>query len=403
MSNLTIVIPVFTAVEQTYKCVQSILASDASNCNILLLDDGTPGGVAQLQSLVDSHENIQLISHLRNRGYTRNVQIGVELSRTEYVCILNSDTLVPSSWSKPLVQALALNAHLAGVGPLSNAASYQSIPNVKSNKGFSVNQHFGKDSENRECISGLINTFFSGEIIDVPIINGFCSVFRKSAIEKAGGFDVKSFPTGYGEENDLCIRLTSLGYRLAVVPSVFVYHEKSQSFGSDKKIELSKVGASKLIEIYGKRHVPDLGVSLEDSISLQAVRKIGSIIYGLLKNKTVELVSDSLAVLPSGTKITIDRDRNIVDESPHTLPYGKIEVLGNGSITIYAPCNKDLNWLKGSEIESMTSLLMYYSTQEPVLFDLSDNSSEAMNTEHREWIESLEFGFLYDSFLKYAS
>lgn len=401
MINLTIIIPVFTAVRQACACVRSILESDAAKCKIILLDDGTPGGVAELESLAGQHENVHVISHLRNRGYTRNIQIGVELVATDFVCILNSDTLVPSAWGEPLIHSMEMNPYLAGVGPLSNAASYQSIPNVKSNGAFSVNQHFGRSTESRENISLLTHAMFDGELIDVPIINGFCSIFRKSAIDKIGGFDINSFPTGYGEENDLCIRLVSSGYRLAVMPSVFIYHEKSQSFGSKRKIELSKIGSNKLIDIYGKRHVPDLAKALENSIPLKSVRKMGSIIFDYLQIS--ETLTDSLFVLHAGTCVTIDNERNVVDESPHSLPYGKIEVLDNGSITIYAPTNRDLKWLKGSEIESMSSLLMYHSTIEPVLFDLSEKSYDAMNSDHRAWLESLEFDRFYENYLQFAS
>lgn len=393
MSNLTILIPVSAPVRQTYQCIQSILKSDASDCHILLLDDATPGGVEALNSLVQQHENIQLVSHLRHRGYTQNVQIGVNLCTTEYICILHNKTLVPSIWSKPLVQALQVNPFLAGVSPLSNAGSYP----------LTANCLFDLNTKRLDCISMLLHTMFQDELIDVPILNRFCSVFRQSAIDKANGFDVKQFPAEHGEDYDLCIRLASLGYRLSVLPSQFVYHENIQPLDSNRKIEHSKLGTKQLLDIYGSQHLSDITQSLKDSISLSSVRKIGRIIVDLLHKHSAENIIHSVATLPAGSCITIDRERNIVSETTHSLTHGKIELLNNGSVAIYAPQNRKLHYLEGFEIESMTSLLMYLSTREPILFDVAQNSFDAMNTQHREWVESLEFDRLYENNLQLAS
>lgn len=395
MKELTIVIPVYTAIEQTVKCVESILHSDARNCNIILLDDASPGGVVRLAELANAHDNIALVSHIRNRGYTRNVQIGVELTDTEFVCILNSDTIVPSLWSEKLVSTMVKNPHLGGVGPLSNAASYQSIPAVKDNDEFSKNDDLGRDSVVRDQLNTALFRLFEKETIDVPILNGFCTVFRKQILNEIHGFDVDSFPSGYGEENDLCIRVLGAGFRLAVVPSVFVYHQKSQSFGHDRKAHLSRIGAKVLNEIYGSQHVPDLANLLETQVPLQALRKIGHIIDSLV-NRCINITT-ALTELPAGHCVTFDENGRIIDQSSHESQYGKIILGSAGSLTICAPSKVDLYWFEGFGYETLTALLAFRSAIEPVLFELPYDRSDQVGEEQSKWLDDLVFDQLYES------
>jgi GT2 family glycosyltransferase len=51
---------------------------------------------------------------------------------------------------------------------------------------------------------------------------------------------------GYGEENDLCLRVRKAGYTLALADQVYVYHVKSASFGNARRSELSKRGTAQL-------------------------------------------------------------------------------------------------------------------------------------------------------------
>ena len=42
--------------------------------------------------------------------------------------------------------------------------------------------------------------------------------------------DEINFPTGYGEENDYCLRAIE-GFSLAVADNLYVYHSKSKALG----------------------------------------------------------------------------------------------------------------------------------------------------------------------------
>ncbi len=63
---------------------------------------------------------------------------------------------------------------------------------------------------------------------------------KREVVEQVGYLDEIAFPMGYGEENDLCLRVRKAGYSLVVADHVYIYHVKSASFGSARRAELSK-------------------------------------------------------------------------------------------------------------------------------------------------------------------
>ena len=107
-------------------------------------------------------------------------------------------------------------------------------------------------------MNGPINTLPKGYSVDdmadiisklsprsyptIPAINGFCFAIKRSVIETIGYFDEESFPQGYGEETDYCIRAEDSGYGCVVADDVYVFHSKSKSFGHSKRFKLSKEG-----------------------------------------------------------------------------------------------------------------------------------------------------------------
>ena len=79
---------------------------------------------------------------------------------------------------------------------------------------------------------------------------------RREVFLDVGGLNYGAFPMGYGEENDLCLRATKAGYKLALADHVYVYHSKSASFGSARRTELAKAGGKALKVLH-----PDVDLS----------------------------------------------------------------------------------------------------------------------------------------------
>jgi glycosyltransferase involved in cell wall biosynthesis len=79
-------------------------------------------------------------------------------------------------------------------------------------------------------------------------------LLRRSILEKVGIFD-EIFGMGYCEESDLCMRLTTQGYRTVIADDVYVYHKGRASFQSrgERYINNRKIFDERWKEEYEKQ------------------------------------------------------------------------------------------------------------------------------------------------------
>lgn len=96
--QITIIIPVYNVSEYIEKCVDSVLLSNISDCEILLIDDGSTDGKSG--ALCDvlaqrNPKNIRVI-HQENKGLGGARNTGIKESRGEYLVFLDSDDTLAS-------------------------------------------------------------------------------------------------------------------------------------------------------------------------------------------------------------------------------------------------------------------------------------------------------------------
>lgn len=244
--TVDIVICVYNAIEETLGCLESIYRNTTIPHTVTIVDDSSGETTReQLRRYVQGKPWIRLFENEKNLGYTKSANIGLSCSTAEWVVLLNSDTIVTPGWLEGMFEVVKARPKAAMVGPLSNAASWQSVPELHDVKGgWSSNplpEGFRPDD-----IARLVGELSPKQFPEATLLNGFCTLMRREVIEEIGYLDEVAFPMGYGEENDLCLRVRKAGYTLAVADHVYVYHVKSASFGSARRSELSKRGTAQL-------------------------------------------------------------------------------------------------------------------------------------------------------------
>jgi GT2 family glycosyltransferase len=65
--------------------------------------------------------------------------------------------------------------------------------------------------------------------VDLPTVGGFAFIIRRSVWEKFGGFD-RNLPD-YGNESELCRRITKSGLRVVWTQNSYIHHFGHQSYG----------------------------------------------------------------------------------------------------------------------------------------------------------------------------
>ena len=237
---IQVVIPVFNAGLDVEECLRALIESTDTPFEALVFDDGSGDyAVSRIDAWTRLDPRIRYIRQRSNVGYTSNVNIGLQSAVSEFAVLLNSDTIVTPGWLRKLYEAITADDRVAAAGPLSNAASWQSVPFTKSSGGDWIVNSFDDDHP-PHVINAMLESIDDGTSPAFPLLNGFCTLFRRSALAEIGYFDDASFPRGYGEENDLCLRLGKAGYELRVATNTYVHHKKSRSFGHEQRKDLSK-------------------------------------------------------------------------------------------------------------------------------------------------------------------
>ena len=269
---VTVVVPVFNALTETLACLESLNGSSTVPILVRLIDDGSDQAVRlALEEYTRDKPWVQVHTFAQNQGYTYAADYGIRNARTDWVVLLNSDTIVTRGWLEGMLSCARSGPKIAFVGPLSNAASYQSIPELyDASRKWKVNRL--PPGVTPEDMARLVRKVSPTDYPEVPLLNGFCTLMKRSVFIELGGLNPEAFPTGYGEENDLCLRAGKAGVKLAVADDVYVYHVKSASFGSVRREELTKNGNAALRRLHPEVDISALTSRFRETPALVAVR-----------------------------------------------------------------------------------------------------------------------------------
>ena len=248
-ASVDVVVCVHNAQEHVERCLASVLTRTTVDFRLIVVNDGSDERTtAWLRELAEQHAAMALLETHGPIGYTGAANRGLRHSTADYVVLLNSDTVVPRLWIEGLLDCMASGENVGVAGPLSNAASWQSVPERSDADSWKVNEL--PPGYNVDDFGELVHALSSRRFPRVAFLNGFCLMLRRSVIDKVGLLDEDAFPQGYGEEDDYCLRARDAGFELAVADHCYVYHAKSKSFGSRRE-ELARRGRDALVAKHG--------------------------------------------------------------------------------------------------------------------------------------------------------
>ena len=270
--DVDIVVCVHNALEDVERCLVSVLARTTVTYRLIVVNDGSDESTTErLRALAKAHDVIDLIETNGPLGYTRAANQGLRASTAPNVVLLNSDTIVPRLWVEDMLECMASGDDVGIVGPLSNAASWQSVPKrTGPDGGWTVNDL--PPGYNTDEFAELLRLAAKRRFPRVDFVNGFCLMIGRRVIEHIGYLDEASFPRGYGEEDDYCIRARDAGFELAVADQCFVYHAKSKSFGGAARDKLAQLGGETLERKYGKTRLDEDAQRMKNSMALAEIR-----------------------------------------------------------------------------------------------------------------------------------
>jgi GT2 family glycosyltransferase/glycosyltransferase involved in cell wall biosynthesis len=275
-TRVDIVVPVYNAAADLARCVESVLAHTTGDWRLLLIDDASPDpAIASYFARLESRKlpQVRLLANASNLGFTLTANRGMTEARPGAdVVLLNSDTVVTRGWLDKLARCAASDARIGTITPFSNNAEICSLPR------FCVNNAWDAGRDPGSLVSALEQAAVP-TYPDLPTGVGFCLYVRRALLDAIGKFD-PIFGLGYGEENDLCLRAATAGYRNVLCDDAFVLHLGGSSFG-DKRAALTERNTALLLErhphyldlVHGYIALDPLRPLRELALSLQRVEE----------------------------------------------------------------------------------------------------------------------------------
>ena len=278
--SLDVIVCIHNAFDDVVQCLDALEKNTRHKFRLILINDGSDPAMREyLDGRYSGSRDVHLDHREIATGYTKAANRGLKLSTADYVTLLNSDTVVTPGWEERLLTTGESASDVGIIGPLSNSATFQSVPEIRSADGdWSTNPLPAGLSP--EDVANCVRSVLPGRLERRPFVNGFCFMIKRSVIEEVGFLDEESFPRGYGEENDYCIRTQDLGYSVGVACDAYVYHSLSRSFKHDSRKELQQHGRAALLEKHGADKLSRLlKLNGQASSDMQTIRKSVAQLY----------------------------------------------------------------------------------------------------------------------------
>lgn len=220
----TVVIPNYNGIKYVEKCLDS-LAKGSVVPYIIIVDNGSSDGSLELlkqKYAREEHPYIELISLSENTGFCHAVNVGIERADTEYVFLLNNDTVVDAHCVEELQRIMDANPRLFSAGAkmlsLNEPDRIDDAGDFYCALGWAFAR--GKDqSSDRYDRDGIVFAACAG-----------AAIYRRELLDEVGMFDEAHF--AYLEDIDIGYRANLCGYRNGFAHGAIVYHAGSGVSGS---------------------------------------------------------------------------------------------------------------------------------------------------------------------------
>ncbi|MBA3420958.1 MAG: glycosyltransferase, partial [Thermoleophilaceae bacterium] len=270
--SVDVVVCVHDALDDLRRCLRSLLAKTGRPFHLILVDDGSgPETGDYLRRFCTGNPDVKLVTRAGPpHGYTLAANDGLRASNGDYVVFLNSDTIVTFGWLDRLIECGESDPSIGIVGPLSNAASHQSVPKLRDGGAWAVNEL--PSFLTPDGMAFLLAGSSSGSRPRLPFLNGFCYAVKRATVDRIGLFDDENFASGYCEENDYSYRASLEGFELAVAQGAYVYHAKSRSYGAEGRREVARRNYQIFLRKHGEENIAPLVQSLDRGEALEPLR-----------------------------------------------------------------------------------------------------------------------------------
>ena len=217
---VSIIVVTYRGKSDTLACLKSLSELTYGNFRVVVVDqnsgDGTPEAVRA------EYPKVEVIENPVNDGFTGGNNVGLRAALkhpTEYLFLLNNDTVVEPGLLEKLVAPMEADPKIGIIGP---TILFFDEPKTINWAGSGVDW-VGRPyaSKNGQPASTL-----DMRMCETGTASGCAMLMRRAVLEQVGLLDNRFFI--YYEENDLCERARRAGWKLMYLPTAVLWHKESK-------------------------------------------------------------------------------------------------------------------------------------------------------------------------------
>ncbi|OFW53223.1 MAG: hypothetical protein A2163_09755 [Actinobacteria bacterium RBG_13_35_12] len=208
--KVSIVILVKDALDYVKKCIESLIKY-TEDFELIIIDNDSSSQTKKYLAGIN-YPDYTLITNPKNKGVGYGWNQGIKVSKYNYICFLNSDTLLSNNWLGKLIKGFKYSPDVGIAGPSTCYSATIQSPQV-----FRAFRNADQDKVN------TIAAMLKEDYIETPVV-GFCFVIAKKVFDKIGAFDYKRYGIACGEDMDLIWRAMKAGFKSIWCRDSYVHH-----------------------------------------------------------------------------------------------------------------------------------------------------------------------------------
>ena len=190
--------------------------TDENSFDLVIVDNASSDGTVEyIKDFAKTHNNLTLIENHENSGYAGGNNIGLKFVKDkdyEYVGLLNNDILLTPNWLENTIKGFDIDESVGMLSPRNNEKCKLTSKNYLDGYEKYLKKF-------KKPLRYVVTPFFS------------CVIMKKELTDRVGLLD-ENFNPAFWEDNDYSFRAMYLGYGLAYINFVFIFHNHSTTSAS---------------------------------------------------------------------------------------------------------------------------------------------------------------------------
>ena len=207
-----VIIVTYNAIPWLSECLENTKPNE-----VVVVDNNSTDDT--LNFIKANYPEITLLPQKENIGFGQANNIGMSYALkqgADYVFLLNQDAYLEKDTIKKLIEVHKKNENFGILSPIHlNGKGDRLDQNFSNYVNYYANPDFYSDFVLKKTLP---------TVYEVPFVNAAGWLLSKKCLETVGGFDPVFFH--YGEDDNYCQRVLFHGFKIGIVPQVFLKHDR---------------------------------------------------------------------------------------------------------------------------------------------------------------------------------